>query len=94
MRLLPTEHRDLLSTLESFGLFKGEFGFRKKSGWFRIDIISREESFDFHRKKITTIVNGTFKDGVQYRMRFDKKIHPADNWEDVLNQFKSWLSNQ
>jgi hypothetical protein len=94
MRLLPAEHQDLLMTLESIGLNKDQFGFRKKAGWFRIELFGRAGTFDFHRKKITTIVDGKFEHGIRYRVRFDKKIHPVVGWEDVLQHFKTWLSQR
>ncbi|MDH3244999.1 MAG: hypothetical protein OEM26_10315 [Saprospiraceae bacterium] len=94
MRLLAREHRDLLSALRQVGAGEGQFAFRKKSGWFNIDLKKPGTTFAFHRKKTTQLIDGQFEDSVKYRIRHDHKIREVAKWTEVLSAFQIWLARQ
>ncbi len=92
MHLNQTEYKAILSAIQQMGFDKNQILFRKKGGWIKIQLEGITELFQFHRKKITKIVEGRFKDHYQYRIKINGVVRPVDSWHNILSEFDTWLS--
>ena len=92
MHLSKSEYKAILSSIQQMGFDKNQILFRKKSGWIKIQLEGITELFQFHRKKITKIVEGRFKDHYNYRIKINGVVKSVDSWNNILSEFDIWLS--
>jgi hypothetical protein len=88
MRILPTEHKDIMNLLIKAGLEK-EILLTKKTGW--VHLKHNGEVFSFHRKKVTSLERGKFIDGIEYYVGTPRKSEKVEDWQEVAGQLKAWL---
>ena len=93
MRIKAHEYEDILSLYKKLEFSKDDLQFVKKKGWFTIRKNGADGTFDFHRKLDSNLVDGVFKDELNYRFRINGKIRNADSWDQVLKKLKLWLIN-
>ncbi len=92
MHLNKFEYNGILAAIRREGYQQDQIHFRKKGGWIKIQLEGITELFQFHRKKITKIVEGRFKDHYQYRIKINGVVRPVDSWHNILSEFDTWLS--
>ena len=92
VRLFQSEYKRLLSIICEEGIEPDLISFRKKGGWVKVGVEKLEGEFEFHRKKISTIQEGQFKDHYQYRIKEKGQIKTLENWEGVLAGLRLWIS--
>ncbi|CAD5254427.1 MULTISPECIES: hypothetical protein [unclassified Imperialibacter] len=88
MRLLPTEHKDIMNLLKEAGL-DNEILLTKKTGW--VHLKHKGGVFSFHRKKVTSLESGKFIDSLEYYVGMPRKPEKVENWLEVAEQLKAWL---
>ena len=93
MRLFKYEHRDLVNITREFGYKPEELLFRKKGGWVKVDLEGISDFFEFHRKKVTRLLENQFKDHYQYRAKILGGIVNLESWAQVKMEFREWLSS-
>lgn len=91
MRLLSNEHTDIIEILKKEGLEK-RASLVKKKGWVHIEI--EQQSFMFHRKKVSSLVDGQFQDLFQYFIRKEKGIGELNSWSAVVDSLEIWAKNR
>ena len=92
MRLFQYEHRDLVNITKEYGFNTDELLFRKKGGWLKVDLGLTQEKFEFHRKKVTRLIDNQFKDHYEYRIRIQGEVIPIHSWSGVKEQYRDWVS--
>ena len=92
MHLNKFEYNGILAAIRREGYQQDKLLFRKKAGWVKIQLEGVGELFQFHRKKVTQIVDGRFKDHYQYRIKVNGVIQSVDSWQNVKAEFETWLS--
>ncbi|WP_339791757.1 hypothetical protein [uncultured Imperialibacter sp.] len=88
MRLLPTEHKDIMNLLKAAGL-EDEILLTKKTGW--VHLKHKGEVFSFHRKKVTKLENGQFSDTVEYYVGSPRNPEKLADWPHVAARLEAWL---
>lgn len=92
MRLFQYEHRDLVNITKEYGFDTVELLFRKKAGWLKVDLGVTSEIFEFHRKKITHLVENQFQDHYEYRIKIRGEVIYLNSWSEVKAQYREWIS--
>lgn len=88
MRLLPSEHTDIMNLLKEAGL-ENDILLTKKTGW--VHLKYKSETFSFHRKKVTKLENGRFVDNVEYYVGSPRMAEKVENWQEITHRLKVWL---
>ena len=91
MHLYKFEHRDIVKTLNKAGIPEQELYLHKKGGWVKIEIDRIDSLFEFHRKKVSRLIDGKFTDHYDYRVRLEKTIRSMENWAAVVQSFDEWI---
>ena len=92
VRLFQYEHRDLIRITQEYGFDTEELLFRKKRGWLKVDLGLSSNNFEFHRKKITRLVDNHFKDHYEYRVKLSGEIISLQSWLEVKELYTDWIS--
>jgi phage pi2 protein 07 len=87
MRLLPSEHTDIMNLLKEARL-ENDVLLTKKTGW--VHLKYKSETFSFHRKKVTQLENGRFVDSVEYYTGSPRQPEKADSWSQVARMLHEW----
>lgn len=90
MRLLDSEQRDIMALLTKAGV-ASDISLTKKNGWIHINYFS--QSFSFHRKKVTRLVEGRFSDSLEYFFGSVRSPLKAENWNAILRELGLWVEN-
>ena len=93
MRLFKSEYKDLVDRVSAKGLEPEQISIRKKGGWVKIGIPDRTGEFEFHRKKVTEIIDGRFQDHFLYRIKDHHQIKEVSGWKDVIQAFEGWMDS-
>ncbi|MFT6866196.1 MAG: 23S rRNA A2030 N6-methylase RlmJ [Cyclobacteriaceae bacterium] len=88
MRFLSLEHKDIMGLLIKLNL-TNKAKFVKRKGWVYIEI--DQQSFAYHRKKESLLIDGQFEDRIEFFMVCNGKRKSLNTWEEVLINFKDWL---
>ena len=89
MRLLAHEHQQILELLLVYNQ-EGNHQLVKRKGWVFVEI--NGQSYSFHRKKMTTLVDGQFTDQLVYYVKDGGEVEKVESFEEVLESMKQWLA--
>ena len=88
MRLLASEHTEITKVLKKYYETE-DYSLVKRRGWVYIEI--GEKTFAFHRKKTLQLSQGIFEEKIQYFVRMEKDVQPADGFPEVIVKLTQWL---
>ncbi|MFY0599230.1 MAG: hypothetical protein JXR03_06130 [Cyclobacteriaceae bacterium] len=90
MKLHPQEFLDISALFDKYDL-GDRVSFIKRKGW--VHVIVDALSIEFHRKKVSSIIDGHFQDSLQYFVRCQGEVTESPDWEGVLTKLDLWIRN-
>ncbi len=91
MKLLPDEYQAIHSLLDQYG-HANEHLLVKKKGWLHIEI--KGETFAFHRKDSTEIIEGKFINQLYYLIRIAGNQKSVESFNEVIKELEKWLAEK
>jgi len=88
MRFLQKEFNDISNLIDRYDL-KDQYVLVKRKGWVFVEIHCN--SFGFHRKETSILIDGKLEFENKYFVRIDKNEQPAERFTQVLEQLEEWL---
>ena len=89
MKLLARESNKIKEVLEEKYGLKDSYTLVKKKGWVYIDV--KGHKFAFHRKDISTILDGKLVVQNQYYIKLPDKQKPVEGLNQVLVEISKWI---
>ena len=89
MKLLTRESNEITEVLENRYGLKNAYTLVKKKGWVHIEM--KGHKFAFHRKDISTILDGKLVVQNQYYVKILDKQKPVEGLNQVLVEISKWI---
>ncbi|MEP2668254.1 MAG: hypothetical protein ABJH04_04630 [Cyclobacteriaceae bacterium] len=96
MKLLKSQHKDILQLLDELKIPQERLLLVKKKGRIQLTLSGVDTYFDFFRRKAVSITSDEhqWKEVEHYELKIAGKPQKVSSWADVVLELRKWLHGQ